>query len=109
MFSRTSRVCLVVLGRGTASAVSVVGVGSSGHSVPHILSMAIGQVAAITGTLYGLPYPGVAGYVIPAVITGGSGSRDGGSSPCFRGSRVVLTQHLRRPSVATAMLPRCAT
>ena len=40
--------------------------------------LAIGQVAAITGTLYGLPYPGVAGYVIPAVITGGSGLHEAG-------------------------------
>ena len=38
MYSKTSRVCLVVLGRGTASAVSAVGIGSGGHSVPHILS-----------------------------------------------------------------------
>ena len=38
MFIKTYRVCLVVLGRGTASAVSAVGIGSGGHNVPHILS-----------------------------------------------------------------------
>ena len=27
----------------------------------------------------------------------------------FKDSRVVLAQHLRRPSAATAMLPKCAT
>ena len=32
--------------------------------------LAIGPVAAITDALVGLPYPGVAGNVIPAVVAG---------------------------------------
>ena len=36
MFGKTSRVCLVVLGWATASAVSAGGIGSSGHRLPHI-------------------------------------------------------------------------
>ena len=103
MYSKTSRVSLVVLGRGTASAVPAVGIGSSGHSVPHILSSYRSGCRhhrrPSWTALPGGTHQGVAGHVIPAKWR---------VQPLFWDSRGVLAQHLRRPSAATAISPECA-
>ena len=63
MFSKTSGVCLVVLGWGTASIATKL-VLARADTVCLTSCLAIGQVAAITGSLDGRPTV-VAGHVVP--------------------------------------------